>query len=85
MDGSGVVNKFVDIYANKSISKIVVDACQEMTTGVIGSIRDGFDALVLTEEGTLSALAIWCLTFLGVGFIWKVVPTVIRFIRGRNR
>ena len=78
MDGSGVVNKFVDIYANKSISKIVVDACQEMTTGVIGSIRDGFDALVLTEEGTLSALAIWC-------FIWKVVPTVIRFIRGRNR
>jgi len=75
---------FVDVYAGKSIVEIVVDALKGMTTGVTGSVSEAFNALILTEDGKLSALAIWTLSFLGVGFIWKVVPMAIHFFK-KNR
>ena len=80
MDGT----KFVDIYDGKSIVEIVVDALKGMTSGVTGSISEAFNALVLTEDGKLSALAIWSLSFLGVGFIWKVIPMAVRFFKSRR-
>ena len=80
MDGT----KFVDIYEGQSIVEIVVDSLKGMTSGVTGSISEAFNALVLTEDGKLSALAIWSLSVLGVGFIWKVIPAAIRFVKSRR-
>lgn len=80
MDGT----KFVDIYEGQSIVEIVVDSLKGMTSGVTGSISEAFNSLVLTDEGKLSALAIWSLSFLGVGFIWKVIPAAIRFVKSRR-
>ena len=76
--------KFVDIYDGQSIVEIVVGSLKDMTAGVTGSISGAFDALVLNDEGKLSALAIWVLTFLGVGFVWKVIPMIYNFIKGRR-
>lgn len=76
---------FFDVYAGKSIPEIIVDALKAMTSGVTGSISESFDALVLNADKTgLSALAIWTLSFLGVGFIWKVVPMGVRFLKSRR-
>ena len=76
---------FFSVYEGMSIPEIIVDALTKMTSGVTGSLRQSFDSLVLNEAGTgLSALAIWVLSFMGVGFIWKIVPQAKRlFRRGR--
>ena len=78
------VTTFVDVYEGKTITEIVVTSLKEMTSGVTGSISEAFNALVLTEDGRLSALAIWTLTFLGVGFIWKIIPMAVRFFKSRR-
>ena len=76
------LTRIEEVYADKSIVDIVVESLQEMTSGLTESIRDAFNGLVLNENGTgLSMLAIWTLTFLGVGFIWKVLPMAIRFFK----
>ena len=71
-----------DLYNNMTIPGIIVDAVTTLTSGLVGSIRNGFDALVLNDAKTgLSMLAIWSLTTLGVGFVWKNVPKIIGFFR----
>ena len=68
-----------------SIPEIVVNSLKAMTQGLTESISGAFNGLVLNQNGTgLSALAIWTLSFLGVGFIWKVVPMAIRFFNRRR-
>ena len=82
MDGLTPIEQ---VYADKSIVDIVVGSLKDMTSGLTESISDAFNGLVLNESKTsLSMLAIWTLTFLGVGFIWKVVPTAVRFLRSRR-
>lgn len=72
-------------YADKSIVEIVVTSLKDMTGGLTSSIAEAFEKLVLTEDkASLSMLAIWVLTFLGVGFIWKVVPMIYRFFKNRG-
>lgn len=74
-----------NVYSGKTIPQIIVESFTDMTSGVTGSISEAFDKLVLNESGTgLSMLAIWTLSFLGVGFIWKVVPIAVRFLRRRR-
>ena len=77
--------KFVDVYAGKSIIEILVDALKGLATGVTGSISEAFNALVLTDEGQLSALAIWTLSFMGIGLVWKIVGWAISFIKSHRR
>lgn len=76
---------FFDLYADKTIPDIIVDALTKMTSGVTGSISKAFDALILNDAKTgLSALAIWVLSFAGVGFLWKVIPMAIRRLSNRR-
>ena len=82
MEGTSIY----DLYNNMTIPEIVVDSVTKMSSGVVGSVSKAFDALVLNEAGTgLSMLAIWTLSFLGIGIIWKVLPYAVRFVRGRRR
>ena len=68
-----------------SIPEIVVNSLKMMVSGVTESIRDAFDGLVLNEaKNGLSALAIWTLTFIGIGFLWKIIPMGIRFFKRRR-
>ena len=77
---------FADLYSDMTIPEIIVDSLTEMTSGVTGSISAAFDSLVLNDAKTgLSALAIWVLSFMGVGFLWKIVPTCTRFLRRGRR
>lgn len=75
---------FVDVYSGKTIVEIIVDSLKGLASGVTGSISDSFNALVLTEEGQLSALAIWVLSMFGIGFVWKVVSMATRFFKSRR-
>lgn len=69
-----------------SIVEIVVNSTKMMAQGCTEAISSAFNGLVLNQNGTgLSALAIWTLTFLGVGFIWKLLPRVGRFVKNRAR
>ena len=68
-----------------SIPEIIVNSTKMMTSGVTQCISEAFDGLVLNQAGTgLSAIAIWCLSFIGVGFIWRLVPKAYRLLRGRR-
>lgn len=68
-----------------TIPEIIVNSLKAMTQGVTESISGAFNGLVLNQNGTgLSALAIWTLSFLGVGFIWKAIPMAIRFVKRRR-
>ena len=81
MEEANAVGKFFEQYEEKTISGIVVESLQEMANGITGSIKAAFDGLVLNEAGTgLSALAIWTLAFLGLGFVWKIIPIGLRFL-----
>ena len=72
-----------EAYEGMTIPGIVVDSVTTLTSGLVGSIRSGFDALVLNEAGTgFSMLAIWSLTTLGFGFVMRNVPKITGFIRG---
>ena len=82
MESTGT--QFVDIYGEKSIVEIITDSISGLATGVTKSIADAFNALVLTPDGKLSALAIWTLSMFGVGFVWKIVPMAIRFFKSRR-
>ena len=63
-----------------SIPEIIVNSTTMMAGGMTKAIAAAFNGLVLNEAGTgLSALAIWVLSFAGVGFIWKVIPQARRF------
>ena len=82
MEGTSTI---FDLYNGMTIPGIVVDCVSKLTTGLVGSIRQGFDALVLNEAGTgLSMLAIWALTTLGIGFVYRNVPKIIGFFRNRS-
>ena len=68
-----------------SIPEIIVNSTKMMAGGVTESISQAFDGLVLNHAGTgLSALAIWSLSFLGVGFIWRLFPKAFRLVKGRR-
>ena len=80
-----VVNYYTTHYSNQSIVDIVVNSLKDMTSGLTSSLSQAFEKLVLTEDHqSLSMLAIWVLTFLGVGFIWKVVPMIYRFFKNHG-
>lgn len=80
MDGTSTV---FDLYNDMTIPGIIVDSVTTLTSGLVGSIRSGFDALVLNDAKTgFSMLAIWSLTTLGVGFVMRNVPKILGFIRG---
>lgn len=68
-----------------SIPEIIVNSTTMMAGGVTKAISTAFNGLVLNDAGTgLSALAIWVLSFMGVGAIWKLAPQAKRlFTRGR--
>ena len=69
-----------------TIPEIIVNSAKMMASGVTESVSKAFDGLVLNQNGTgLSALAIWTLSFVGVGFIGTVLPKAVSFIRGRKR
>ena len=68
--------------AGENIPEIVANSTKIMAQGITEAVSSAFNGLVLNQNGTgLSAFAIWCLTFLGVGFIWKIVPGLIRMVR----
>ena len=69
-----------------SIPEIIVNSAKMMASGVTESVSAAFDGLVLNQNGTgLSALAIWTLSFVGVGFIGTILGKVTTFVRGRKR
>ena len=72
---------FADVYAGKSIVEIIVDAVKGLTTGVTGSISEAFNALVLNEQGQMSALAIWALSLFGLSIVWTGVKIAVGFFR----
>lgn len=68
-----------------SIPEIIVNSTTMMAGGVTKAISTAFNGLVLNDAGTgLSALAIWVLSFAGVGFIWKLLPKAIAFFKRRH-
>ena len=80
MEGT-TVQTFSEVYAGKSIVEIIVDSIKGLTTGVTGSISESFNALVLNENGQLSALAIWALSVFGLSVVWIGLKYAVGFFR----
>lgn len=68
-----------------SIVDIVVNSTVKMATGLTQAISYAFDGLILNaDKSGLSALAICAFTFMGFGFIYKVVlPKASAFFMNR--
>lgn len=58
----------------------LVDTIGAFLAGVGGNIVAVFNAIVMTESGTLSYFAIWSLVFLGVGLAGGVIAAILRKI-----
>lgn len=58
----------------------LVNTIGAFLAGVGGNIVAVFNAIVVTETGTLSSFAIWSLVFLGVGLAGGVIAAILRKI-----
>lgn len=58
----------------------LVDTIGAFLAGVGGNIVAVFNAIVVTETGTLSSFAVWSLVFLGVGLAGGVIAAILRKI-----
>lgn len=61
-----------------SIVTTVVDAISNVTQGIGSSIQNLFTSLFVGAEGGISNLAIWGLTFVGVGFVIGLARVLMR-------
>lgn len=56
----------------------IVDAIAELGVGLGSSIVDIFNSLFVNAEGNLNNIAIWALTFVGLGFTFGLVRWLTR-------
>lgn len=58
----------------------IVSTIQTFLSGVGNAFVDFFNVTLLTEEGTLTTFATWCLVIIGIGFAMSVIGAVLRKI-----
>lgn len=60
--------------------KAITDAFTALFTQLASGIVDGFETLVMTSDGKLSAFATWGLAFIGIGLVFTVIRVILRKI-----
>ena len=80
LDGTPVESPLSKLTLGTGIVASLVDTIGAFLAGVGGNIVALFNAIVMTESGTLSYFAIWSLVFLGVGLAGGVIAAILRKI-----